>query len=611
MRLRQLSSLIFATAGVVAIGAALPALGQQGPESLLPPGFGDPPAPPANKGPAPKQPDGTPANTDSSQTATTGSNAASPSLGTSAASSSAKEDDGDEDEEDAEETELRYDVPPTARRSLKQIGVMSEAGGGFPATAFGAIKGDFLLNATRTIKGPLASRWGTIMARRALASRTNTPNDVSGADWVAERAALILRMGDAVVARQLVQQVDAGTYSKRLLEVSMPIFLANADLAGMCPLADLGSQKTNSPEWKTAPAICASLAGEQGRATSLLNQVRNRGWDKGTDYLLTEKAVGAGTNGRRTVKIEWDTVKSLTNWRHGMAQATGIEPPEALYAGMGRQVDGWRAQMPTISVATRVKTAPGAAALGVLSNRAMVDIYGIAAEDQDTADAISTQADNIRTAFVGDGDSAKISAMQGLWDSAANETQRHGMYVLTARAAALIAPNSGNSSDADRLIGSMLSGGFDSQAARWISVVDEGSQGWALLAAGSPDWPDKVSTGSLDDFQGNDDSENYHRSALLVAGLAGLDRVSEATLAEFAEDIETNVTRETKWSRAIKAAANRGESGTVALLAAAGLQASDWTKVPAHHLYHMIGALRTVGLEAEARMIAAEAVSFG
>ena len=602
MRLRQLSSLIFVTAGVVAIGAALPVLGQQGPESLLPPGFGDPPPPPppASKGPTPKPASGAPAGQTPTSAGTTSSGAAK-------TSTEAKADDEDGDEV----TEIRYDVPPTARRSLKQVGIMSEAGGGFPATAFGTIKGEFLINAARNTKGPLASRWGTIMARRALASRTNTPADISGADWVAERAALILRMGDAVVARQLVQQVDSGVYSKRLLEVSMPIFLANADLAGMCPLVDAGSQKTDSPEWKTALSICASLSGEQARATSLLNQVRNKGWVKGIDYLLTEKAVGAGTNGRRTVKIEWDKVTMMTNWRHGMAQATGIEPPEALYAGLGKQADGWRVQLPMLSIKTRIGVASGAAALGVLSNRAMVDIYGLAAEDQDIADDISTRADNVRTAFVGSSDSDKIAAMQGLWDGAANETQRRGMLVLTARAAALIAPNSGNAGDADRLIASMLSGGFDSQAARWRSVVDQGSLGWGMLATGSPEWTSMVDTGALDDFQSNDGSEKSHKSALLVAGLAGLGRVSQDTLTSFQSDIETNVTRETNWSRAIRAAASRGESGTVALLAAAGLQASDWSKVPAHQLYHLVAALRAVGLEAEARMIAAEAVSFG
>ena len=599
MRLRQLSSLIFVTAGVVAIGAALPVLGQQGPESLLPPGFGDPPPPPppSTKGPTPKQTTQEPTGQPSTSSGTT-------STAPAKTSADAKADD----EEGDEETEIRYDVPPSSRRSLKQVGIMSEAGGGFPVTAFGGIKGAFLINAARNTKGPLASRWGTIMARRALASRTNTPVDVGGADWVAERAALILRMGDAVVARQLVQQVDSGVYSKRLLEVSMPIFLANADLAGMCPVVDAGSQKTTSPEWKTALSICASLAGEQARATSLLNQVRYKGWVKGIDYLLTEKAVGAGTNGRRTVKIEWDKVTTMTNWRHGMSQATGIEPPEALYASLGKQADGWRVQLPTVSIKTRVAVASGAAALGVLSNRAMVDIYALAAEDTDIADDISTRADNVRAAFVGSSDGDKIAAMQALWDSATTDTQRRGMFVLTARAAALVTPSAG---DADRLIASMLSGGFDNQAARWLSVVDEGSLGWGMLATGSPEWSDMVDTGALGDFQGNDDSEKYHKSALLVAGLAGLGRVSQGTLTSFQTDIETNVTRETNWSRAIRAAAARGESGTVALLAAAGLQASDWSDVPAHHIYHMVSALRAVGLDAEARMIAAEAVSFG
>ena len=46
-------------------------------------------------------------------------------------------------------------------------------------------------------------------------------------------------------------------------------------------------------------------------------------------------------------------------------------------------------------------------------------------------------------------------------------------------------------------------------------------------------------------------------------------------------------------------------------MAIAGLQVPNWTVVPANHLYHIVRSLRQVGLEAEARMIAAEAVTFG
>ena len=68
--------------------------------------------------------------------------------------------------------------------------------------------------------------------------------------------------------------------------------------------------------------------------------------------------------------------------------------------------------------------------------------------------------------------------------------------------------------------------------------------------------------------------------------------------------------RQTAWSKAITAAAERGEQGTVALMAIAALQAPSWSAVPASHLYYIVRSLRQVGLEAEARMIAAEAVTF-
>jgi hypothetical protein len=59
------------------------------------------------------------------------------------------------------------------------------------------------------------------------------------------------------------------------------------------------------------------------------------------------------------------------------------------------------------------------------------------------------------------------------------------------------------------------------------------------------------------------------------------------------------------------AAAARGERGTVALLCGVGLQARGWDGVPASHLYFITAALRRVGLDPYARMIAAEAMTRG
>jgi hypothetical protein len=602
MAARRFSGLLMIGAGAAALVYGLPVMGQQGPESLLPPGFEDPPAPP----PPASRP--TPDPSGSSSTPSRPSSGGSGSSSTSSSGASAS--DKDKDKEDDEEEEVRYDVPPTAQRSLKAIGLFTSAGGGFPANAFGGMDGDFLNRAVSKTQGPLASRWGTIMTRRLLASRTDTPKNVNGANWAAERGWLLLRMGDAAVARQLVQQVDSGRYTKRLLEVSMPIFLANADLSGMCPLADAGAQQTEAPTWKMARPICASLSGEQGAATSLLNQVRRQKVATGVDYLLGEKAVGAGVEGRRSVKIEWDKVQGFNAWRHGISLATGVEPPQRLYDTAGRQVNGWLAQLPMVSTATKVRAADGAAALGVISNREIVDIYSLASEDPDAPAAIKTKADQLAAAYAAGSEGERVGAMRSLWDSATNATERQAMLVLTARAAALVTPGDA-AADADRLIASMLSAGFDTQAVRWASSVDAGSLGWGLLASAAPGWQGEITEGELDDFRSNDDSEEYRRSKFLLAGLAGMGRVEDAAIAGFAETLGTNIGKETGWTKAISAAAQRGESGTVVLLAAAGLQGRDWSAVPPHHLYYIVRSLWQVGLEAEARMIAAEAVAWG
>jgi hypothetical protein len=585
------SGLLVASALVLVF--SLPALGQQGPESLLPEGFGDPPPPPTPTAgrPAPNAP-----------RSPNGATATTPLTG----------DESATEEEDEEEPELviRFDVPPSARKSLDDIGILSEASGGFPADSFGTLDGAFLSQIVERTSGPIASRWATIMARRLLASRTNTPAGVNGADWTAERAWLLLRMGDSVVARNLVQQVDGADYTKRLHEVAMQAYLANGDLAGMCPLTESGVRLVNDGRWKMTRAICASLAGEQGSATAFINQGRYQGWVRGVDYLLAEKAVGAGVNGRRSVKIEWENVKGMNPWRFGLSAAVGLEPPESLFADTGRQVDGWRVQLPMFTPTIRVKYAPGAAALGILSNRNMVDLYAQVLDDPDAPDAARSQAESLGYAYTASGADAKVAAMTSLWTTAATGADYQASLVMTARAAALIAPSADHQAEADRLIASMLTAGLDRSAARWIDIVADGSLGWALLTLAAPGRVTAADYGSLDDFFDNDGSTDGHKSRLLLAGLSGLGRIEIDAGTEFAGDLKINISRQTAWSKAITAAAERGEQGTVALMAMAALQAPSWSLVPANHLYYIVRSLRQVGLEAEARMIAAEAVTF-
>src|SRR3546814_19511551 len=91
---------------------------------------------------------------------------------------------------------------------------------------------------------------------------------------------------------------------------------------------------------------------------------------------------------------------------------------------------------------------------------------------------------------------------------------------------------------------------------------------------------------------------------MLVAGLAGLGRLSDADVERLAPDIGYRAGYTSRWTKAIDQAAQRGEAGTVVLLAAVGMQGKDWRQLPPEHLLHIVSALRQVGLEPEARMMA-------
>jgi hypothetical protein len=132
---------------------------------------------------------------------------------------------------------------------------------------------------------------------------------------------------------------------------------------------------------------------------------------------------------------------------------------------------------------------------------------------------------------------------------------------------------------------------------------------WGMLALAAPQRTGLVDGGALDTFHDNDKSDGARRSRFLLAGLAGLGRVDKAAAAEFGEKLGIDLNRQTRWTRLIEQAADVNNTALVALLAGVGMQGESWDKMTSVNLYHIVSALNRVGLSAEARMIAAEAVA--
>ncbi len=506
----------------------------------------------------------------------------------------------------------KFDIPLAARRSMQQVGILAEGEGGLPGGSLAGQDAGLVRAAITGNKGAMVSRWGHILVRRALASRLDTPATMNPADFAALRAALLLRMGEGVAARALVQDVDTGNYTPALTQAALDAYIFTADFTGICPAVTLQGGARKDPQWQVVSSICTAFRGDGNVAMAQLDRQRYYGVMPRIDMLLAQKYAGAAGKARRAVKIEWDNVEDMTPWRYGLTIGVGLQPPASLMAKAGPRYDYMTATAPMLGLEARAAAADHAAGAGILSSAAMIDLYSQIYADQDNVeDEWSARGSLLRDAYVASDSSGRLAAMRQLWDGAAGPQKRYALQVLTAYAAARLQPEAKLANDAADVIASMLTAGLDGNALRWSSLAEAGSHGWGLLAVSSPGISGSIGTAALEKYHAGDTSEQTRKSAFLLAGLAGLDRVTPQTAADFAATLGIDLNRKTRWSRLIDQSAQVNNRGLVALLAGIGMQGDSWDKMTPLHLYHIVASLRRVGLDAEARMIAAEAVARG
>src|SRR5439155_3991268 len=361
--------------------------------------------------------------------------------------------------------------------------------------------------------------------------KARAPRLVNPIDWVAERAWLLLRLGEADGARMLVANVDTDRFTPKMVQVAVQSALANADPPALCPIED-GISKYDANVRALVQAMCSSLAGEPETAAAQIDEARRHGRIGGIDLALAQKVVGAaGSNQAAT--IEWDPVDSLTAWRFGLAAATGMAPPDRLLNAAPPRVRAFQARAPLLPPQQRLNSALIAAGLGVFSSQSLIDVYSAVYDSTDPSDLPGTDAWQVRQAFVGRDLDTRLAAMRKLLGSQKDPLQKEAMRALVARAATMVQPDAKLARDAPELISAMLAAGYDQAASRWLGVLgkmkdEDADRCWAMLVLGAPGVAD-VGTRQLNAFIGRDTSPNRMRSALLIAGLAGLGRIPADT----------------------------------------------------------------------------------
>ena len=586
------------------------AIANAAPVDLLPPGFGDPtPAPSPTPTPAPAQP-AVPTPAPSGREVVQPVPSGSSSSGSS--SSDAPSNLPTQRELEALSTDEldellglrpRVDIPAAVARSTDVVGVIGPDQGGVGEAVFVNQPAALVRAALVGNEGRYVSRWGHILLRRALASRLRAPEGFNPVAFATQRAALLNRMGEYSAARALIQSVDTANYSPAMTQAAIEAYLGTGDVVGACPTVRLSREERDDGEWRMLRAICNAYAGETSRASTDLRRIQASGEFPRIDVLLAQRYAGAAGDGRRAVTIEWDGIDTLSRWRFALANALGEPIPDELLESAPSDLTEQLAFAPAVAPPNRIAPASNAARRGILSGQALIDLYSQIAAIEEFDGPGSETATRLRDAFAASTGTARVAALSELW-------QEDGVagHIMTAQAAARIPVSNRYVDSAEDLIRAMMTGGFARNAGLWNEVVDGGSPAWGILAVGDPD-AGVASDGNLSSFLDDDTSAGQLRSRLLFAGLAGLDRLAADERSEYAGRLNVDLSRSSRWTRAIQGATETGNAGMAVLLAGLGMQGDEWSDMTPLHLYHIVRALAASGLEAEARMIAAEAVA--
>ncbi|OWV32381.1 hypothetical protein B5C34_02200 [Pacificimonas flava] len=498
---------------------------------------------------------------------------------------------------------------------ISLVGPLDTSRGGYGSGLFSGTNGALFAAWMRRIDTPLASRWAHIVLRRALLSRAPTPPGIRDADWVAARADLLVRMGEADGAKLLIANLPLDTYTPRLYGVAARVHLASADIPALCPMVATARAVSDDPFWDLSAAVCSGIEGDEVTAVSLFNQLRRQEAVPPIDLLLAERIASLAGGVNRAANVDWEDTEQLSPLRFGFAAAGGVEVPEEIWASAPPAIHGWAFRAPELSLEQRSASARRAAPYGMVSSRELSAIASVRADRLEASDDLPSELERLRAAYTGRTVAERLAAIETIVEDRAAEGQRFAGLLTAAPAAALIPPSSDYLEQAPLLIEALLASGRIAAARAWWPVVEAAEEGqqmrlWPLLVLADDENVVPLSPGlfraAYRQLAEADEASARRRMKWTAAGLAGLGRIGGGQWDSVFEDFEVDSKRDA-FTSALDRAAERGRVGEVAILSALGLQ-GPWAKARPRDLRPVLTALDEVGLSEEARLMAIEAV---
>lgn len=510
---------------------------------------------------------------------------------------------------------LRLQVPaadPTAG-----VGWLTLQTGGYAPTLWSGSSGPFVNTVLRRMPAPTASRWAHISLRKALLTQAPTPAGVVPGNFIAERAHLLLRMGEVEGAKALVDRAPLTGYTKRLFEVAPQAHLAAGDVASLCPLTQTGISISGDPLWPLMSAVCAALQGDDAGAALILDRERENRSAQPFEIRLADRVAAAISGSNRAVSVNWPEAARLTTFRLGMASVSGVDVPRQRLENANPAVKGWVVRNPNLPLATRLHAARTAVVTGALSSREMVNLLSLQAVSLDPTALAALPVGELRQAYAAPTHEARITALRNLWAEGKTREDRLAYQLASAHAAAQVPVKAAYLDAAPALARAMLLAGDVDGALAWYKLARAEAKGgnaragrplmalWPLVATAEAHGRVPRSGALFALWAKNwldGDSDVVDRQQQLAgAALLGLGLLDHTDLPSAAvpEAIDNAFTRQ------LQAVIARRRKGEAIVLASLGLGRDAATVKPAY-VRQALQALCAVGLRREAGLIAAE-----
>jgi hypothetical protein len=502
-------------------------------------------------------------------------------------------------------------VPLDAAATLGLAGPLTLQNGGYGPDLWSGSAGRFVNLILPKLPAPIGSRFGQIALRRALATRAEGPAGAEPIPFHAARTHLLLRLGEADLASRLAGQVAQPFYTRQMYTVAVQAHLSAMNVPATCPLAAKAIVFSPDNLWPLLTAICSGIQGDEGGAALGLDIARQSDKLKVNrfDLWLADRMLTAVTGGGRGGVIDWPDDGLLTSFRLAGVYGSGQALPVAALRGKNSAVMGWLAKSGLVDSSTRTLAGWTAAATGVLTTDEWIGLWaqrGSLMSPSQLAYAPEGLLLRANTAPVKE----RLAVMKQIWTM--NKTARGNLsgYLLTADAATRIPPDGAHSAAAPDLVRSMILGGRFEQARTWWTILAAQKKNAAALEIWAPleliDWDHKIPATSqlLEQWIKAQPSDlQKRRGKLLVGALKGLGYAFAATAdVPRIDDAPSGAVYER-----LRDATRRHAKGEVIVLGAL-IMGSTLDSISAESLQEVTGAYRGVGLEFEARLIAAEVV---